>query len=252
MANRLHRLIRRFRRGDGHAACPIWEGVYSTFDEVPQSGEGFRSDAAAAAAEALLRETQSDPMPAEAALDHHVLALAARLIEERPVKIADFGGGVGQSYAALRRMLEIPLRYRVIDLPSVVEHASRLWNESELSFATSLDMLTFAPDVVFAKGVIQYWPDYAAFLRSLFATKARFVLLEKVPMMIGRDYVTVQRDVYGARVPYWFTDLNVLTRVAREENYRLVLQRRLEREYDQSNFPPELRSGRAASLLFER
>jgi hypothetical protein len=68
---------------------------------------------------------------------------------------------------------------------------------------------------------------------------------------LRRLHVTEQLDVYGARVPYWFTDLNVLAGTASECGYRLVLQRRLERDYAQSNFPPELRSGRAASLLFE-
>jgi len=243
--------LKRFVRAEPEPA-PIWRGVYASFGEVPASGEGFNSTLAAEAAERLLRETQGDPMPPEAALDHQILALAVRLLRSDVVRVIDFGGGVGQSYAALRRLTDVALRYRVIDLPPVIEHGARLWSgTTEIEFATEVDA-AFAADVVFAKGVIQYWPDYAAFLRRLLEMRAPWVVLEKVPMMIGRQYVTEQLDVYGSGVPYWFTDLNVLAKTANECGYRLVLQRRLEREYDQSNFPPELRAGHAASLLFER
>ena len=241
--------LRHFRKAE---PAPIWRGVYSSFADVPAPGEGFSSAAAAEAAERLLEETRGEPMPHEAVLDHQLLALAARLSGADPVHVIDFGGGVGQSYAALRRMTAARLRYCVVDLPPVIEHGARLWPDAaEISFAADFDAAPFAPDVIFAKGVIQYWPDYASFLRRLFGKRAPWVVLEKVPMLDGRQYVTEQLDVYGAGVPYWFTDLNVLAATAADCGYRLVLQRRLEREYAQENFPPELRSGRAASLLFE-
>ncbi len=251
MANVIHRLKRRVRRHE-ETTTPIWRGVYERFEDVPRSGEGFSSVHAAEAAERLLRETESEPMPPEAALDHQVLALAVRLSGARPAHVADFGGGVGQSFAAVRRMVDVPLRYCVIDLPPVIEHARRLWPNGELEFAHDLDSLPFAPDVLFAKGLMQYWPDYGATFRELLQRRIPWIVLEKVPLLSGRQYVTEQVDVYGTGVPYWFVDLNVLLSIAEECGYRLLLQRRLEREYDQSNFPRDLRSERAASLLFER
>src|SRR3954453_16973364 len=106
MANVIDRLKRRVRRVEAQA--PIWRGVYASFDEVPRSGEGFSSARAAEAAERLLRETERDPMPHEALLDHQVLAIAVRLSGANPAAVADFGGGVGQSFAALRRMVDVP------------------------------------------------------------------------------------------------------------------------------------------------
>jgi putative methyltransferase (TIGR04325 family) len=234
---------------------PIWAGVYRDFDEIPQSGVGFGGHDAARQAEALLRETESDPMPDEAVVDHQLLALTVRLAGLDSVRILDLGGGVGQSYAALRRMVDrrIALAYCVVELPPIAEHGRSLWVDApEITFATQLEDLPFAPDVVFAKGVIQYWPDYAGMFERLCALSASWLVIEKASLLDGREYATEQLNVYDSRIPYWFMDLRRLVGVADRSGYRLLLQRRLEREYDQSNFPPELRIGRAASLLFER
>ncbi len=211
--------------------------------------------AALVAAEQLLRETQSEPMPAEAEVDHQLLALAVRLSAGRDVRIVDFGGGVGQSYAALRRMIaaEVGLRYRVAELDSVVERGREIWKgNGEIEFVSDGDLSRFKPSIIFAKGVIQYFADYPAILRRWFSSDPAFVLLEKLPVVSSPSYVTNQLDVYGESLPYWMFNLDDVVRPAREHGYRVALRRRLERAYDQSDFPSELRMDRATSLLFER
>lgn len=247
----LRRLLSRKRP---HAPAPIWSGVYGSFGDIGVAGQGFSSGDAAAAAEKLLRETDTDPMPDEAVIDHQILALAVRLAGRNPVQLVDYGGGVGQSYAALRRMIDpgVTLRYCVVELPPIAEHGRKLWPGGEVSFAEDLDRVPFTPDIVFAKGAIQYWPDYTEGLRRLFALSASWVLLEKASLLMDREYATEQVNVYQSRIPYWFMSRERLLEVAEQCGYALVLHRRLEREYDQSAFPPELRMGRAASLLFER
>jgi putative methyltransferase (TIGR04325 family) len=232
----------------------IWSGVYKRFDEMRRTGEGFGGGDAAIAAERLLRETEAEPMPDEAIIDHQVLALAVRLVGRDSVSVVDFGGGVGQSFAALRRMVDtsVALQYCIVEIPSIVEHARRLWPDSQVMFAETLEDVPFVPDIVFAKGAIQYWPDYAEGLRRLFALSAAWVLLEKASLLMDREYATEQVNAYESRIPYWFMSRERLLDVAKQCGYALVLHRRLEREYDQSAFPTELRIGRAASLLFER
>jgi putative methyltransferase (TIGR04325 family) len=234
---------------------PIWAGVYRNFDEMQGAGEGFSSGDAAVAAERLLRETEADPIPDEAIIDHQVLALTVRLAGRDPVRIVDLGGGVGQSFAALRRMAGagVALHYCIVEVPSIVEYARSLWPGSQqVTFVESLEDVPFVPDIVFAKGAIQYWSDYTEGLRRLFALSATWVLLEKASLLMNREYATEQLNVYESRIPYWFMSRERILEVAEQCGYALVLHRRLEREYDQSAFPAELRIGRAASLLFER
>ena len=250
----LSRFFRRGRHGDPRAP-QVWSGIYRSFDELPHSDTPYASHEAMKAAEALLRETEADPMPREAMIDHQVLALAVRLMHAPEVAILDFGGGVGQSYAALRRMLspEIRLRYRIVDLEDVASRGQELWKQhGEVDFSSDFEQPEFPASIVFAKGFIQYIADVPALLGSWFARSPRFVLLEKLSVVTSPAYVTTQRNVYGKDLPYWMFNIGDLDEVARASGYTIVLQRRLERVYDQSDFPPDLRMGRATSLLFER
>jgi putative methyltransferase (TIGR04325 family) len=247
-------LIGRLRRRRPEPA-PVWSGVYRSFSEIPQTASSYSSSAAIRAAEGLLRETQQQPMPREAAIDHEVLALAVRLMSSSRVSVIDLGGGVGQSYAALRSMLSpaLGLQYRVADLGEVVRRGRELWaGNDEIDFSSNLSIGDFAPSIIFSKGFIQYIPDYKALLREWCSAGARWILLEKLSVVNCPTYATVQVDVYGAGLPYWMFNIADLETVAQEAGYRIALQRRLERVYDQSDFPAELRMRRATSLLFER
>jgi putative methyltransferase (TIGR04325 family) len=216
---------------------------------MPQSGSGFGGEDAVAAAEGLLREIDVDPMPAEAALDHQLLAVAVRLAKKERVHVIDFGGGVGQSYAALKRMTDVALQYEVVDLPPLAARGTELW-KGVVDFRTELGNAT--PDVLFIKSAVQYFDDYAALLDRLFYLGAQFILFEKFSGTGSRTYATLQVNVYESRIPYWFISIDELTERARNAGYRVVIRRRLDRIYDQSNFPPELRMGQASSILFER
>jgi putative methyltransferase (TIGR04325 family) len=250
LRERLASLRRRMRPTRAPA---IWSGVYPTFEAMPHAGSPFRTADALIAAERLLRETEAAPMPREAAVDHEVLALVVRLIGTPAVSVVDFGGGVGQSFAALRRMVarDIRLRYRVVELEDVAARGREIWSgNSEIEFASTFG--DAAPSIVFSKGSIQYFRDWPSLLGELLGTGARFVLLEKLPLVTAPTYATMQVDVYGQSLPYWMFNVGDLERVAREAGYAIALQRRLERVYDQSEFAPELRMERATSLLFER
>lgn len=232
----------------------IWEGVYSDFGAVPVRGAGFHAAEAVEAAGRLLREAESSELPREAVTDHETLVLALRLTQAGVVSVVDFGGGVGHSYRVLKRLMPgQTMRFNVIDLPPLVERGRELWrNDPGIAFSDHADVAVSAPDVVFSKSVLQYFPDYDAQFRRLLAAGASWVVLEKLPALQSEEFVTGQVNVYDSVVPYWFMSADRLTRSAEQCGYRLVLQRRLEREYDQWNFPPHLRMGRAMSLVFER
>jgi len=65
-------------------------------------------------------------------------------------------------------------------------------------------------------------------------------------------YASAAAIAAAERLLHWMIDAGHLEDVARASGYRIALQRRLERVYDQSDFPAELRMERATTLLFER
>lgn len=249
-------LKRLWRWSRGRKAPPraIWEGFYRSFDEIPAAQAAFDTGDAIAAAEQLLEEIRGEPFPAEAELDHQILALLVRARHGEPVRVLDIAGGLGQSYAALRRMVgDASLHYEVVELTEVASRGAELWRDDPaIRFVDEATALLGAHDVVFSKGYLQYSADFAETLRRWFGAGAEWILLEKVPVVSCATYATVQIDVYGARLPYWMINADDLRVVATASGYRLVLQRRLERVYDQSTFPSELRMERASSLLFQR
>jgi putative methyltransferase (TIGR04325 family) len=246
--------VRRLR-GPRQRSRPIWSGVYPTFLEIETVRAAYETTAAVEAAEGLLREMQQDPLPREAETDHQVLALAVRFMNATEVAVIDHGGGVGQSYAALRRLIpaETRLRYCVIDLDPIVMRGREVWRgNSEIELTSRFDLGVRLPSIIFSKGFIQYLADWAEVLRAYFSAGPRFVLLEKLPIVSAPTYATLQLDVYGADLPYWMFNLSDIESIARAAGYRIALQRRLDRVYDQSDFSPELRMERATSLLLER
>jgi len=240
-------LVQRLR-GTPSPAAPIWSGVFATFRDIPSTGSGFAGNDAVEAAERLLHEMQAEPMPSDALLEHQLLAIAVRLADKSPVHVVDFGGGVGQSYAALRRLTGVALRYEVVDLPPLVTRGAEVW-KGEIAFRS--DIGNEPPDVLFVKSVMQYFEDYGAMLDRLFATGARRIVFEKFSGVTSRTYATVQLNVYDSQIPYWFIALDEVIERAQRAGYALTLRRRTERVYDQANFPPELRMGQTSSLLFE-
>ena len=252
----IRKALRVFRRTRAAEPPPVWSGVYARFEDIPPARAIFNNAEALRAAVHALRETEREPMPSEAAIDHQVLALLVRFAAAPVVRVDDFGGGVGQSYAALRRLIprEIRLRHRVVELPEVVARGREIWTDrhDELEFATELSTAQEPPtDIVFAKGALQYFADYASMLGTLCSRGAKWVLLEKLSLVDAPTYATVQH-AYGGEAPYWMFNVRDIERVAEAAGYRVVLRRRMERTYDQSQFAPHLRMERASSLLFER
>lgn len=205
-------------------------------------------------AERLLAETRQGSLPLETEMDHQILALLVRADRSPPMRIIDVGGGVGQSWAALRRMVgDVAMQYEVVELPEVARRGRQLWTgDQSIRFIDEAQMWESTASVLFSKGYLQYSADLGTTMRRWLAARPRWLLLEKVPIVESHTYATVQLNVYGTDIPYWMINAADLCTLAAEAGYRLALRRRLERVYDQSGFPPEFRMDRASSLLFER
>ena len=239
---------RLLRRADASPA-EIWRGVYRSFSEAPGSIEGHAStewiDALTSDMAAVRRGAWDEDFIAE----HDQLLLLVFALGG--ARILDYGGGVGQTYEYLRRVLPMDIGYELIEIPEVAELARRM-HPDDAGIRVRSDLGQELPDIVFVKGVLQYIDDHQQILRRLFALGARFVVLEKFSGVAGPSYVTEQLNVSSTPIPYRFIAFDEVFAIAREAGYQRLVWRRLPRVYDQSTFPAESRMGQASTLVFGR
>jgi len=230
------------------AADPIWDGVYERFADLPASD----AHASSAWLDAVTREVglaREGDVGEDFVLEHEALLLVLRGMSGE-VRVLDFGGGVGQSYAWVKRVEPgIPIRWRVVELPEVVARGRELFaGDDGIEFSTTAEQ---PADIVFVKSALQYVDDWSGTMAGLFALGARYVILEKFSGVASRTYATAQVNL-GDPIPYWFISFDELFRIADRSGYRRILWRRLPRLYDQSGFPAELRMSQASTIVFAK
>lgn len=134
----------------------IWDGIYENFAQVPVMGDGFGGDVwlsetqryTQAAAMALRNSRGEIP---ESVAQYHALfsLLVAALSGERPVRVVDFGGGMGIGFASLMRLAsqagacgthsEAGVEYLVVDSEESCERGRQLFADfPEVKFASEL------------------------------------------------------------------------------------------------------------------
>jgi putative methyltransferase (TIGR04325 family) len=127
--------------------------------------------------------------------DHAVLYWLSQTMAPAS-RLFDIGGNIGISFYAFEPYLHYPpeFQWRVYELPAAVELGRRFQQEnprSQLAFTTSLDDMAEC-DLVLASGALQYidWN-----LADEFANRShrpQHVLINKLPMYDGPEFVTLQ------------------------------------------------------------
>jgi len=247
------------RRRSGPALDFVWNGIYSDVRDAPGNTDAFDSaawaDVMGASAQARDLHAADAPPWASVLGDHALLALLAAIVagERHAVTVLDFGGGAGEAFGRIRTALSnAAIAYHVVERPAVWERGRQVWAaDARIVFHTSVPR-DIEPDIVYVSSALQYVEDYAGTLRHLCGAGARYVLLAKLSAGDIPTYATIQQNVPGAAIPYWFLNGGEIVDLMRAAGYRLLFKSALERQYDQSNFPPRYRLGRTCNLLFQR
>jgi putative methyltransferase (TIGR04325 family) len=146
---------------------------------------------------------------------------AARL--PGPLDVLDFGGAMGAHYFYLRSFFEQIAKWTVVEIEETVAMGNEHFADGKLSFETQISGV--AP-IILTSGAIQYTDDPHGSLARLLERGARFVVLDKIPML-DRDRRTVQYihpSVFGAEVAfpsYFFDEAKFRSRFA---PYRIVME----------------------------
>lgn len=236
----------------------IWSGVYNTFREVPGATSTLndpiwvdivRKETRAVAVQ--YEHNELSDVPGEQLL----LPLLAGAIGKAgvPVRILDFGGGMGIDFIhTVQRSRSLDVVYSIVESPQICEAARDFWRDEG-----RLRLLTSIPagerfDIVHMDSVLQYVEDYPDLLRRLCCLSSRYVLLVRLSAGSFETYATAQRNVRGLTLAYWFINEQEIVDRMKTNGFALVYADAGVTYYDQSNFSPDRRMGHTRNLLFRR
>lgn len=169
-----------------------FRGVFETFEQAIQSAPkskniGYNEPEVAERYKKTFKITIQS-------YDYPILFWLKELIPENG-KNFDFGGNVGIHFYSYEKYISYPpnLKWIVCELPEIVESGKKLAERekrTELVFTSSFELAS-ETDIFIASGSIQYVKFIAADLSRL-AKKPKYLLINRLPLYEGKQFVTLQ------------------------------------------------------------
>lgn len=212
-ALRLHRQLQRYLHG--HEGHPHW-GHFQSFDQarqwLPPSTE-FDT--------VSLREQYEGVRTHRIfAYDYPVLYWLRLAFDEGAREVLDIGGSVGVHCLAYRRYLDYPpaWRWTVVEVPAMVQVGREIAQREGLSalhFTGDIEPAAAAAQVWLSAGAIHYLEHgRPSDLLARLGARPRYLILNKLPLYSGPDFVSTQRLAPGVFAPHhvyqrsrWIADI---------------------------------------------
>ena len=145
------------------------------------------------------------------AYDYPVMWWLDRAFRDSATKVLDIGGSVGVHYYAYRRYLEMPhdLSWRVVEVPAIASIGREMASQAgagALSFSdtAALEQMLDGNDIWISAGALHYLENaHPADLLAEGENRPRHILLNKLPLYDGEDYVTTQNIGNGCFSPMY-------------------------------------------------
>ena len=163
------------------------------------------------------------------AYDYPVMWWLDRAFRDRARSVLDIGGSVGVHYYAYRLYMDMPpeVTWRVVEVPAIVSIGRKLTTEraaAELIFTDNLEaaLASAGADVWISAGALQYMEDARpSDLLKRSKEMPMHLLLNKLPLYEGDDFVTTQNIGEGSFAPMHVFNRDRLVRAIEELGYTL-------------------------------
>lgn len=236
-------LVELYRRKNRHK--PIWNGIYAAAGDIPSQGEGFNGTAwtelARSWIEPLLAAHESEGAIPDDGSHRIFLGVAALLARLRgSLRVVDFGGGLGDPYILLIESLRDTsmIDYRVVELPQMCAEGRKVFQKYPgIQFQPSFPPVTFAPDIVYTNGALQFLPDYRKTIATMADYSAPLMLFTELPGGKISTFASAQTNVFG-QAAVWFFNIDEIVELVSGRGYILALDSRFEFGDGQTTFPP--------------
>lgn len=244
----------------------VWDGVYTAFSDAPAVGLGFagetwRERSLQSAREALLALSSDEPIDYSIRQRNVLLPIicATVLERKRPIRILDFGGGLGAGYIVALKTLPYAascIDYCIVETENICFTGRRLFTQQmNITFAPEFPTETEF-DVVYSASALQYVDDWRGLIGQLAQYKAPYFVLADAFVGQFPSFVTLQ-NYYESRIPHWFLNVDELENAVSAHGYRLILRMDCDAKIlgkygplPMANFPAELRIKCSSHLLF--
>lgn len=186
-------VVRKWRSGKG----TVFAGDYPSFDVALKDSEGYLSGNIVKAMVSAFQKADRECL----VLDERAQQLLAAFgTLPGPLKVLDVGGAGGHYYFPLAKHLPYPIEWTVLETEPMVRAFSAL-EASPIRYVTE----PTDADVILFSGSLQYLRDPYHSLAN-FAGLARYLIFNRLPLIDGRDRLTIQhvRDYYTSSYPAWF------------------------------------------------
>lgn len=126
------------------------------------------------------------------------LFFLSQLFTKKEITVIDIGGACGAHYFFLRKILPdaVRLTWRVVETPGMAKKASQLATD-ELSFYADIKEAARGEsiDAMHVSGVLQFFPDPYAFLKSMLEIRPSYISIHRTPFFEGdQDAVFIQKS----------------------------------------------------------
>jgi putative methyltransferase (TIGR04325 family) len=213
----------------------VWDGVYRTFaeaaaDEVVFEGDVWLNKSVARASDAIANaRSDASISPAMMTKDYVLPTVAATMAGEgRPLRILDFGGGLGTSFLPVISALpnNQQLKFVIVENPVLCAKGQALFgNDTRISFQTTLPETNTPFDIVHCGSSLHYVEDWKAMLVTFARLGASYIVLADLPAADNRTFVTAQA-YYGKRIASWFWNFGDIVSTIEKLGYGLVFKAR--------------------------
>jgi putative methyltransferase (TIGR04325 family) len=124
------------------------------------------------------------------------VGIGAAEITDRPLRVLDFGGGCGFHYFRASDALQMPLRWAIVETPTMAQRAVKVANGRFGVFSTVAEAADALGkiDLVHVSSAIQYVPEPLESLKSLAALRARIFALIRFPLWRTPSIVGIQKS----------------------------------------------------------
>lgn len=192
------------------------------------------------------------------AFDYPVMFWLREAFESGARSVFDIGGSVGVQYYSYRRYMKFPseLVWRVSELPVVCrlgrEYAQKQ-GATAMQFMETLDVASIADDIWIAAGVLEFLektslPD----LLAQAAARPRYILLNKLPLWKGEQYVSTQNIGAGSFTAHYVFNREQFIDSVKAQGYELLDSWDVPERCYQDPLEPERDFANYSGLCFRR
>ena len=246
----------------------IWEGVYTSFEEVPRIGHGFNQNRWV---EAVLQKTLSvkedhenisSTIPQFPSYSKSLLPLLTAVVKTKyeKMRILDFGGGLGIDYLRTinSQTNSETYYYHIVENEILCDHGNRLFDQDR-NIVYHLSILTDCKfDIIYSSSSVQYVEDWKGIITQFSSVSTQYLLLTDLPAGDIPTFATAQ-NYYGSKIPSWFFNISEFIEYTASQGFALqfcsTYKGNILGKYDylpQDNFPEYYRLGRSCNLLFTK